>query len=308
MTNEELVTLIQKGVDVSENMEQLYRQNERIIYKWAKPFSLSAEMDDLMQEAYFGLHTAVQKYDESFQCLFLTYAAFYIRVQLQRYVMNCEGTKRLPVHIHERIRKYKRFLREYQQKNEKQPSDSEIIQNLGISPESLEELRIIIFQSQCISLDSLVSSDSDNQTTFGELLSDGSDIEAATIESVDKAAAKKRLWELVDTLCESQRNVIRGIYIENKSEPRIAEERKVSVSRIGQIENIAIHHLRRMSEMRKIAAVYDYDSNISYRGTVGSFNNNGSSTVEYIALKRIEQEEKEEREINDILEQLMKVV
>ena len=51
MTNEELVALIQAGVDVQENMGQLYQQNRNFIVKIVLPYSKSCEMDDLMQEA-----------------------------------------------------------------------------------------------------------------------------------------------------------------------------------------------------------------------------------------------------------------
>lgn len=63
MTNEELVDLIQAGDHVQDNMGLLYQQNRRFITGIALPFSSSVELDDLMQEAYFGLEKAVSKYD-----------------------------------------------------------------------------------------------------------------------------------------------------------------------------------------------------------------------------------------------------
>lgn len=51
MTNEELVALIQAGVDVQENMGQLYQQNRNFIVGIALPYSKSCDLDDLMQEA-----------------------------------------------------------------------------------------------------------------------------------------------------------------------------------------------------------------------------------------------------------------
>mgnify|MGYP007105717964 CR=1 FL=1 len=41
MTNEELVALIQAGVDVQENMGQLYQQNRNFIVKIVLPYSKS---------------------------------------------------------------------------------------------------------------------------------------------------------------------------------------------------------------------------------------------------------------------------
>ena len=74
MNNEELVALIQAGDHVSENMTMLYQQNRRFITGIALPFSNSSDLEDLMQEAYFGLERAVSKYDASLGYKFLTYA------------------------------------------------------------------------------------------------------------------------------------------------------------------------------------------------------------------------------------------
>ena len=82
MTNEELVALIQAGDHVSENMTMLYQQNRRFIAGLALPFSNSVELDDLMQEAYFGLEKAVSKYDPTLGYAFLTYAENHIRLSI----------------------------------------------------------------------------------------------------------------------------------------------------------------------------------------------------------------------------------
>ena len=55
MTNEELVESIQKGINVQENMQQLYDQNRGLIFQWIRPYTRIAETEDLMQEAFFGM-------------------------------------------------------------------------------------------------------------------------------------------------------------------------------------------------------------------------------------------------------------
>lgn len=99
MTNEELVALIQAGVDVQENMGQLYQQNRNFIVKIVLPYSKSCEMDDLMQEAYFGLEKAVQRFEPDRDVLFISYAGIWIRNVIQRYCQNNGNLKRVPVHV-----------------------------------------------------------------------------------------------------------------------------------------------------------------------------------------------------------------
>ena len=119
MTNEELVALIQAGDHVQDNMGQLYQQNKNFIVGIALPFSNAADMDDLMQEAYFGLYKAAQKFDPDLGFKFLTYAEYPIRVSVQRYCQNNGQLKRVPVHVLEQISKYQKFrydcLKKYNQ-------------------------------------------------------------------------------------------------------------------------------------------------------------------------------------------------
>lgn len=110
MTNEELVEQIQNGVNVKENMGLLYEQNIGFITKIVHPFSAYAEEEDLMQEAYIGLHKAVEGFDASKGVLFLTYAPHQIRQQCRIYLDNYARTKRIPVHMLGKMREYKNFL------------------------------------------------------------------------------------------------------------------------------------------------------------------------------------------------------
>lgn len=78
MTNEELVNLIQQGKDIKTNLEILYEQNKRFIYKTAYPFMKYTDADDLLQEAYIGFQEAVFAYNADGGKL-TTYATWRIR-------------------------------------------------------------------------------------------------------------------------------------------------------------------------------------------------------------------------------------
>lgn len=106
MTNEELVEQIQNGVNVQENMGILYEQNIGFITNIVHTFSAYAEEEDLMQEAYIGLHKAVEGFDASKGFLFLTYAPHQIRHQCRRYIEDYSRTNRIPVHMLQKISVY----------------------------------------------------------------------------------------------------------------------------------------------------------------------------------------------------------
>lgn len=118
MDNEQLVARIRAGVDTADNMLILYEQNHGFIHKMALKYSGYAEIEDLKQEAYIGLCAAVEHYDEDKGVAFISYAGFWIKQTMQRYIDNCGGVVRLPVHAREWIAKYKKILREMEWEKE----------------------------------------------------------------------------------------------------------------------------------------------------------------------------------------------
>ncbi len=59
MENEELVALIKDNQDVKENMKALWIQNQGFVRSVVAKYAIYEDMDDLLQQAYLGMHTAV---------------------------------------------------------------------------------------------------------------------------------------------------------------------------------------------------------------------------------------------------------
>ena len=86
MTNEELAARIRSGTDDGAAAEQLYTDNMGLIRKICRKYAPYAEMDDLMQEAYFSLLEAAQHFEEGHVTKFSTYAVEAIRRGCIRYI------------------------------------------------------------------------------------------------------------------------------------------------------------------------------------------------------------------------------
>ena len=140
MTNEELVRQIQAGKDVDENMTTLYKQNMVLIRKIAQPYTASCEMDNLLQEAYFGLVKAVNSYDPEQEFLFMTYAEWKIRSQVQRYYTNFGRAKRIPDYMLTLMSKYQKFKKDYVANYSSKPSDIDFMEHLKIDIRQLRRL------------------------------------------------------------------------------------------------------------------------------------------------------------------------
>lgn len=140
MTNEDIVKAIQNGFDVTENMQWLYQKNLPLIKIMIRPFTLYENEEDLLQEAYFGLWEAVQRYETSENVLFMTYAGFWIRQAVRRYIENCGSVIRIPGVKQQKIIRYNKAIQELSQKLGWTPANNEIADYMKINEKELEEL------------------------------------------------------------------------------------------------------------------------------------------------------------------------
>ena len=274
MTNEELVEQIQNGVNVKENMGLLYEQNIGFITKIVHPFSAYAEEEDLMQEAYIGLHKAVEEFDASKEFLFLTYAPHQIRKQCRIYLNNYARTKRIPVHMLGKMRKYKKLLAEHHGN-----ISEEIVRNeIGLTKKQYDFMMQVIHQESVVSIDTQIRED--DNLTIGDCLADSVDIEGDAIE----ADCKNRIWEIVDdVLNDKQKDVITSYFMNQQTYSAIGETMGCSGERIRQIKEKALSILKEINELQDLAEFYGYDSMMAYTG---------KNNVEYLVLKKLEYEEK----------------
>ena len=83
MNNEEIVVQIQQGVNVSENTLKLYQNNLPIIKMIIRPYTEYEEEADLLQESYFSLIKAIEKFDASMGYKFTTDTFFKTSIQIQ---------------------------------------------------------------------------------------------------------------------------------------------------------------------------------------------------------------------------------
>lgn len=287
MENEELVQKIQSGINPTPNMEQLYLQNRSLIYQQAKKYAVYADMEDLMQEAYFGLYEAVKHYNPGKEVKFTTYLGYRIQSVLRRYVDNNRHIKRIPVHMVERISKYEKYIAE-QKAIGIIPSDFLICKNLEITEQQLKNLRKAIYESECISTSDLLPG-TDN-FTVEDTIADPLDLEEEVVEEVALKQAETLIWKIVGELEKTQSEIIVGRYKESLTLQEIGKRLNLSNERIRVIEKNALSILRKKHEISNIAEIYGY-MNV-YKGTgLQAFKNNGSS-VERTVIRHIEGEER----------------
>ena len=271
MTNEELVKLIQEGVNVRENMGILYEQNTGFIRKVCFPFTERVDLDDLMQESYFALSDAVRDFDSKLGFTFLSYAKWKIRRYCLKYVKTHGNTKRIPEYMQDRIRKYKELIQEFGCV----PDEQIILQRMNLTKEQYELMLLTMFQKNVVCIDEPLS---DDGLSYADTIADDSDIEG---DYVSKETCKQ-LWKIVETaLDRRKKSILVKHYKEERSIRDIAKEEGVSVQRVYSLEKIAFEELRQIDAIIIQAQELGYDSHLAY---------SGKHATERLALKHIELE------------------
>lgn len=310
MTNEELVDLIQSGENIKENMGLLYQQNRNYIYKIALPYSQSCDMDDLMQEAYFGLIEAVDRFDPSQEFKFLTYAGHWIKLKISRYVHSNAHTKRMPDYLVALMSNYHKFRNDYgNTHNGEQPTDEEYMKHLEISKRRLWNLRYNIVNCSCASLDAVMTG-TDNMT-LADAIPDGFNLEDDVVDRIGTGQEITAIWACVEELSGRQQSIIESRYRRNMSLSEVFEQEKVSGERIRQIERKALITLKKKEQIQDIAKQWGYQCKQAYHYGLQRFKDTGTSSTEFIAMRRlsieerqVEFEEKAKREDEELRERL----
>ncbi|GAA4653971.1 hypothetical protein GCM10023142_11090 [Anaerocolumna aminovalerica] len=290
MSNEELVKEIQKGNNASENMGLLYINNKSYIYTIAKKYIGYADIDDLMQEGYLGLYEAVQSYEESREVLFMTFAGYWIKQSITRYIENNNSCLRLPVHLHSNIYKYKKIVNAYEMQLGRKPTDKELCMHLNLSQKQFEKLKETIYQyANLESLDKPIRGLEDEELSIGDSVSDKTNMEDEIINSMIDNAIKTELWQIVEKNVTPEENkVINYRYKQSLSLRETEQFIGKSREMVRKIEASALRKLRRSRCSRLLQQKFEVNMASAYRGSLSMFKNTRESSTERAALRNLE--------------------
>ena len=256
LSPEEELEVAKKMVEGSEQEKDAARKrmseaNLRLVVSIAKRYvGRGMQLLDLIQEGNLGLMKAVEKFDYTKGYKFSTYATWWIRQSITRAIADQARTIRIPVHMVETINRVLRTSHSMVQKLGREPTTTEIAQELHMEVSKVEE--ILKIAQEPVSLETPIGEEEDSH--LGDFIQD--DEASQPSEEASYTLLRAQLEEVLSTLTPREEQVLRMRFGLVDGKPHtleeVGKEFDVTRERIRQIESKALRKLRHPSRSKKL--------------------------------------------------------
>ena len=241
----ELAKKIKKG-DAGAR-ERMINSNLRLVVTIAHDYAnLGVPLLDLISEGNIGLTKAVERFDAAKGAKLSTYAAWWIKQSIKRALANQGKTIRLPVHLVDKVAKVRRVSSQMSERLGREPTDQELADRLDMPRAKVAQLRQISVRPA--SLDAPIGDD--DATEFSEIV--GDENAATPFELLRDKTLRQDITDVLHELDPREAEILTMRFGLDGGRPKTLEDVgrkfKVTRERVRQIQNIALHKLRRLMD------------------------------------------------------------
>jgi RNA polymerase primary sigma factor len=239
----ELAARIKKGDKAAR--DHMISANLRLVVKIAYDYNnFGLPLLDLISEGNIGLIKAVERFDPSKGGKLSTYAAWWIKQSIKRALANQSKTIRLPVHLVDRIARMRKVTAQLADELDREPTDEEIAYMMDMPINKVAHLKSVSVRPA--SLDAPVGEDGD--TTFGDMV--GDENEVSPLDNLQEKSMSDDIKSVIARLDEREAEIIQLRFGLDGNRPltleEVGERFDVTRERVRQIQNMAIHKMRRL--------------------------------------------------------------
>lgn len=224
-------------------VSKLLEIHYNLCWHWAHKMYISEikiiDIEDLANEAVFGLISAIHKFDKTRDISFSTYATPWICQRISRYYANNATCIRLPVHVREKLYAINQKLNNGE----------------DLTP---EEYKIKLREVPVVSINEEVRTDEGDELLLENSISD--DEAEGFVEEVAQDDAKTILLRELDKLNPREKYVIVTRYgldgEGNKTLEEVGQTIGITRERVRQIEKHAIMKLKKNKQLASLLSCY----------------------------------------------------
>jgi RNA polymerase primary sigma factor len=244
--------MMAKGKKIrDEAKNELTESNLRLVVSIVKKYAgSSVQFLDLIQEGNLGLMRAVDKYDYRKGFKFSTYATWWIRQAITRFIADHGRTIRIPVHMVETINKLNKITKELVTEVGREPTAEDVGKKMDIPANKVRT--IIKMAQEPVSLNAPVGEENDSY--LSDFIEDT--IFPPPPESVIHVNMREQIGQALEFLTQRESAVIRMRFGLGDGNEHTLEEVghrfRVTRERIRQIEAKALRNLKNSKRAGKL--------------------------------------------------------
>jgi RNA polymerase primary sigma factor len=232
-------------------LEKLTKANLRFVVSVAKQYqNQGLSLGDLINEGNLGLIKAAKRFDETRGFKFISYAVWWIRQSILQALAEQSRVVRLPLNRVGALNKIGKAFSNLEQEYEREPSASEIADELEMTPYEVSDTLKI--SGKHLSLDAPFNQGDDNRLL--DVIED--DQQEPPDDLLLSESLRIEVKRALTTLSEREAEVIKLYFGLDREHPltleEIGEKFNLTRERVRQIKEKAIRRLRHASRSRML--------------------------------------------------------